>query len=167
MVLPTRLRYPVPMADTFDAIADPTRRRILQILNERGGAGEITAVDLSTELGVTPPTTARHLGVLREQGFVSVREEGRLRYFRLELTPFDDLRSWLSSFLGDELDERAAASDDDSTVFAAWAGADVGSTIGRALAERSHQARTVIQEASEKVTQVLPVVVARRLKPRA
>jgi ArsR family transcriptional regulator len=154
------------MADTFDAIADPTRRRILQVLNERGGAGEITVADLAVELGVTPPTTTRHLGILREQGFVSMREDGRLRYYRLELEPFDELRTWLSAFLGTEPDEDAAASHDDSTVFAAWAGADVGSTIGRALAERSHQARSVIQGASEKVTQVLPDAVTRRRRSK-
>jgi ArsR family transcriptional regulator len=171
MVLPTRLRYPVPMADIFDAIADTTRRRILDILNERGGAGEITAVDLAAELGVTPPTATRHLAVLREQGFVSAREEGRLRYFRLELEPFERLRSWTSSFVDEETDEETdeefVSSDHEATVFAAWAGADVGSTLGRVLAERSHHARSVIQGASERVTQVLPESVAWRRRSKS
>jgi ArsR family transcriptional regulator len=167
MVLPTRLRYPVPMADIFDAIADTTRRRILDILNERGGAGEITVVDLAAELGVTPPTATRHLAVLREQGLVSAREEGRLRYFRLELEPFERLRSWTSSFVDEETDEEFVSSDHDATVYAAWAGADVGSTLGRVLAERSHQARSVIQGASERVTQVLPESVAWRRRSKS
>lgn len=148
------------MADIFDAIADSTRRDILHILLERGGAGEITAADLAEQLGVTVPTVTRHLGVLRERSLVSSRDEGRIRYFHLELTPFEELREWLApfaelSFVGDDLagDPRVAGGDD-SAVFSAWAGTDVGSTIGRAVAERSYQARNVIQNASEKVTQV-------------
>jgi DNA-binding transcriptional ArsR family regulator len=160
------------MADNFDAIADSTRREILTILLERGGAGEITAADLAELLGVTTPTATKHLGVLRELGFVSSREEGRLKYFHLELTPFDELEAWLAPFVGseyapDEIESPATSDplelhDDGAAVFAAWSGTDVGATIGRAIADRSYQARTAIQGASEKVAQALPDSVTRR-----
>lgn len=150
------------MADTFDAIADSTRRDILRALLIRGGTGEISAAELAEQLGVTTPTVTRHLGVLRELGFVSAREEGRSKFFRLELAPFDELQSWLAPFVGEAYDGDPGASDDDSAVFSAWAGTDVGSTIGRAIADRSHQARTAFQGASEKVANALPDSVTKR-----
>lgn len=156
------------MADTFDAIADSTRRDILQILLERGGTGEISAADLAEQLGVTTPTATKHLGVLRELGFVEAREEGRTKYFSLRFAPFDALQAWLAPFVGDTADDDTATSrtdasdNDDTAVFSAWAGTDVGATIGRAIANRSHHARTVIQDASEKVTHALPDAVSRR-----
>jgi len=156
------------MADTFDAIADSTRREILQILLERGGTGEISAADLAALIGVTTPTATKHLGILRELGFVSAREEGRTKYFHLELAPFDALQSWLQPFVGDQYDTGPVSSADqnpeaDAALFSAWAGTDVGTNLGRALAERSHQARTAFHDASERVTHALPDAVTRRL----
>jgi len=150
------------MADNFDAIADSTRRDILHVLLIRGGTGEISAADLAEQVGVTTPTVTRHLGVLRELGFVSARDEGRSKFFRLELAPFDELQDWLAPFVGEAFDTGTGASDDDTAVFSAWAGADVGSTIGRAIADRSHQARTAFQGASEKVANALPDAVTKR-----
>lgn len=148
------------MADTFDAIADSTRREILQILLTRGGTGEISAADLAEELGVTVPTANRHLGVLRDLGFVAARDEGRSRYFCLQFAPFDELQQWLSAFVGEAYDGDPGSSDD-GAVFSAWAGTDVGSTIGRAIAGSSFRARTVIHGASEKVAGVLPDAVTK------
>jgi ArsR family transcriptional regulator len=159
------------MADIYTAIADSTRRDILSILLERAGAGEITAADLAEQLGVTLPTATKHLGVLREQGFVRVREEGRLRYFCLELAPFDSLQTWLRPFAGPDYgdDVTASAHDDgaESAVFSAWAGTDVASTIGRRLAERRYQAKSAIHDAQERVTNVLPDVVTRHWQNKA
>jgi ArsR family transcriptional regulator len=149
------------MADTFDAIADPTRRDILNALLGRGGTGEISAAELAEQIGVTTPTVTKHLGVLRELGFVAAREEGRSKYFSLQLAPFDELQAWLAPFVGDAYDAAPVASED-AVVFSAWAGTDVGSTIGRAIADRSHQARTAFQGASERVTGALPDAVTKR-----
>ena len=155
------------MADNFDAIADSTKREILQILLERGGTGEVSAADLAELLGVTTPTASKHLGVLRELGFVSAREEGRVRYFHLELAPFDELQAWLAPFVDDSYNTGPGSSADqasegDAAVFDAWAGSNVGTTLGRALADRSFRARSAVQGASEKVANVLPDSVTRR-----
>jgi len=149
------------MADTFDAIADSTRRDILHALLGRGGTGEISAAELAEQIGVTTPTVTKHLGVLRELGFVAAREEGRSKYFSLEFAPFDELQSWLAPFVGDGYDTVPVASED-AVVFSAWAGTDVGSTIGRAIADRSHRARTAFQGASERVSGALPDAVTKR-----
>jgi ArsR family transcriptional regulator len=155
------------MADIFSAIADSTRRDILHLLLERGGAGEVTAADLAELLGVTVPTVTKHLGVLREQRLVAVREEGRLRYFHLELEPFGELQDWLEPYVGDGLDTATTTEASGEEVFAAWAGTDLGATIGRSLADSSYRARTALHGASEKVTAALPDAVTRRWHPKA
>ena len=149
------------MADNFDAIADSTRRDILYVLLSRGGTGEISAAELAEQLGVTAPTATKHLGVLRDLGFVAAREEGRSKFFSLRFEPFDELQDWLAPFVG-EAYKGDPESSDDGAVFSAWAGADVGSSIGRAIADRSHQARTAFQGASDKVVGALPDSVTKR-----
>lgn len=90
---------------TLHALADPTRRGVVDLLRRRPRpAGEIAAA-----LEVTPPALSRHLRVLRRQGLV---EEGRddtdfrLRIYRLKPEPFAELQGWLrevESFWGDQL----------------------------------------------------------------
>jgi len=161
------------MADIFGVIADETRRQVLAVLLERyvsaeSETGEISVGDIVERLGLTQPTVSKHLRVLRDHGLVAVREDGQHRYYSLDSSPLEDVEDWLLPFLsadfddadfeGDELD----AAVDGSAVFAAWSGADVGDTIGRRIAEGSHQARSVIQDASEKVVNRLPKRLTRR-----
>ena len=154
------------MTDIFDVIADPTRRQLLTALRDSlatGGAGdhEIEVAEFVEALGVTRPTVVKHLGVLREAGLVIERTDATKRYFALDASPLEELEDWLVPFIGigghgdyaKELDE---ASGFDSAVFAAWSGADVGESIGRQLADRSHQALTVIHDATEKVSKRMP-----------
>ena len=154
------------MTDIFDVIADPTRRQLLTALRDSlatGGAGdhEIEVAEFVEALGVTRPTVVKHLGILREAGLVIERTDATKRYFALDASPLEELEDWLVPFIGigghgdyaKELDE---ASGFDSAVFAAWSGADVGESIGRQLADRSHQALTVIHDATEKVQKRLP-----------
>lgn len=153
------------MADIFDVIADPTRRQLLHALQVRlatpgPAGGEISVGELVDELGLTQPTVSKHLKVLRDHGLVTVREDGQHRYYRLDATPFVAVETWLSDYL--EPGSGAVPSDTDSAVFAAWAGADVGATIGRRIAEGSHQARTAIQDASGKVARRLPAPLRRK-----
>jgi DNA-binding transcriptional ArsR family regulator len=79
---------------TLAALADPTRRRIVELLRERPQrAGELAAAfDLSA------PAVSRHLRVLRRSGLVagrSVADDARLRVYELRRPPFTDLNAWL------------------------------------------------------------------------
>jgi DNA-binding transcriptional ArsR family regulator len=134
------------MADIFDVLADGTRRELLTRLQRRGG--EASVGELVTELGISQPTVSKHLKVLRDHGLVAVREEGQHRFYRLDTAPLAELESWLAPFSG----EAATTSDEASqTVFAAWAGAEVGDRVGRAAADTAHSARVALEAAQEKL----------------
>jgi DNA-binding transcriptional ArsR family regulator len=80
---------------TFAALADPTRRRVVELLrDEPKRAGDIAA-----GLGMSAPATSRHLRRLHRTGLVealSVEEDARLRIFRLRPEPFVELHDWLA-----------------------------------------------------------------------
>ena len=139
------------MADIFDVLADGTRRELLSRLERR--AGEVSVTELVTELGISQPTVSKHLKVLREHGLVAVREEGQHRYYRLDRAPLDEVEEWLAPFLDEGASRHQAGEDADagSTVFAAWAGAEVGDRVGRAAAETAHSARVALEAAQEKL----------------
>ena len=90
---------------TFTALADPTRRRVVELL--RGGA--LRAGELAEALSMSPPAMSRHLRVLRRAGLV--REDGlpddaRARVYRLERARIAELRGWLEeveAFWGEQL----------------------------------------------------------------
>jgi ArsR family transcriptional regulator len=157
------------MADIFDVVSDSTRRDLMQVLLERyvsteSENGEISVGDIVERLGLSQPTVSKHLKVLRDHGLVSVREDGQHRYYKLDSTPLEELEDWLIPYLSADFDDDDFIVDDGgSAVFAAWSGADVGDTIGRRVAEGTHQARAVIHDTSEKVAQRLPTVVRKRL----
>jgi DNA-binding transcriptional ArsR family regulator len=93
-------------ADVFNAVAEPRRREILDVL----AGGERAVNDLVRLLGLAQPQVSKHLRVLREVGAVEVREQGRQRLYRLNghaLKPIHDWvkdyeRTWSERF--DELD---------------------------------------------------------------
>lgn len=73
------------------AIADPTRRRIVELLAVR----ERTAGELVDEFDMTAPAISQHLNVLREAGLVTTRTQGQSRIQSLNPTGLDDLEAWL------------------------------------------------------------------------
>jgi DNA-binding transcriptional ArsR family regulator len=73
------------------AIADPTRRRIVELLAVR----ERTAGELVSEFDLSAPAISQHLKVLREAGLVTVRPEGQSRVQALNPAGFGDLEAWL------------------------------------------------------------------------
>lgn len=156
------------MADIFDVISDPTRRDIMNVLLQRYVAadsetGEISVGDLVDRLELTQPTVSKHLKVLRDHGLVSVREDGQHRYYRLDATPLEEIEDWLIPYLSADYDDDGfEPADGGPGAFAAWAGADVGETIGRRVAEATHQASTVIHDVGEQVTKRLPKQFRRR-----
>ncbi len=145
------------MADIFDVISDPTRRDILQALLERYVAaesetGEISVGDLVEHLGLSQPTVSKHLKVLRDHGLVVVREDGQHRYYRLDATPLEVVEDWLIPYLSADFDDESYEGDaSGQAIFSAWAGADVGETIGRRVAEGAHQARTVAEQVTRRI----------------
>ncbi len=80
-------------SDAFHAVADPTRRTMLERLLP-DGTGR-TAGQLGADLGLTQPTISQHLKVLREAGLVSVRDEGRCRIYQLRLEPLSTVHEWV------------------------------------------------------------------------
>jgi DNA-binding transcriptional ArsR family regulator len=78
----------------LEALADPTRRRIVELLVE----GERSAGDLAAHFETSRPGISRHLRVLREQGLVHARDEGRRRLYSLDLEPFVELDEWLERY---------------------------------------------------------------------
>jgi DNA-binding transcriptional ArsR family regulator len=80
--------------DAFNAVAEPRRRQILEIL----AAGERSVSDLVAALGLAQPLVSKHLRVLREVGLVRVREEGRQRLYRLEGGPLRPIHEWVGGF---------------------------------------------------------------------
>jgi DNA-binding transcriptional ArsR family regulator len=79
---------------TFEVLAEPTRRRILDLLRERPRlVGE-----LSAELGVSQPGTSKHLRVLREAGLVKVRAEAQRRWYELDPAPLAEVDAWLAPY---------------------------------------------------------------------
>ena len=73
------------------AIADPTRRRIIELLAVR----ERTAGELVEEFDVSAPAISQHLNVLRDAGLITTRAEGQSRIQALNPHGFDDLEAWL------------------------------------------------------------------------
>ena len=81
-------------ADTFNAVAEPRRREILEVLV----GGERPVNDLVHVLGLAQPQVSKHLRVLREVGAVDVREDGRQRLYRLNGDALRPMHEWLKQF---------------------------------------------------------------------
>jgi DNA-binding transcriptional ArsR family regulator len=80
----------------FAALADPTRRRLLELL----AAGERSAGELAAEFDISRPGVSRHLRVLREAGLVRARGEGQRRLYSVDPGPLDEVDAWLARWRG-------------------------------------------------------------------
>ncbi|MCB0067752.1 MAG: winged helix-turn-helix transcriptional regulator, partial [Caldilineaceae bacterium] len=78
-------------SDVFNAVAEPQRRQILDLLAQ----GELSVNDIADALGVRQPQASKHLRVLREVGLVSVREEGKQRFYRLHGAGLKPIHDWV------------------------------------------------------------------------
>ena len=90
--------------DGFTALADPTRREIVDML----AGGEKDAGTIASYFPVTKPAISRHLAVLREVGMVTVRSDGQRRIYSIRAEGLHDVDRWLSryrSFWSDRLDD--------------------------------------------------------------
>ena len=81
-------------ADVFNAVAEPRRRQILDVL----AGGERPVNDLVPLLGLAQPQVSKHLRVLREVGAVDVREDGRQRLYRLNGHALRPIHDWVKAY---------------------------------------------------------------------
>ena len=81
-------------ADAFNAVAEPRRRQILDVLS----GGELPVNDVVQLLGLAQPQVSKHLRVLREVGAVDVREDGRQRFYRLNGEALRPIHDWVKDF---------------------------------------------------------------------
>ncbi len=79
--------------DTFQALADPTRREIVALLAK----GERTAGEIFARFDIADPTVSRHLKVLRESGLIAFRQQAQSRIYRLEPDALDETRQWMQA----------------------------------------------------------------------
>jgi DNA-binding transcriptional ArsR family regulator len=80
----------------LEALADPTRRTIVELLAEQ----ELSAGQLAARFETSRPAVSRHLRVLREQGLVQARPEGRRRLYSLDPEPLLELDEWVTRYRG-------------------------------------------------------------------
>jgi DNA-binding transcriptional ArsR family regulator len=98
------------MDATLDALADPTRRRIVELL----GQSPMRAGAVASQFTLAAPTVSRHLRVLRKAGLIEelrVDDDARVKLYRLRHEPLGDLTAWLDqvqAFWRDQLDAFAA-----------------------------------------------------------
>jgi DNA-binding transcriptional ArsR family regulator len=81
-------------ADAFNAVAEPRRRQILDVL----AGGERPVNDVVRVLGLAQPQVSKHLRVLREVGVVDVREQGRRRLYRLNGYALKPIHDWVKGY---------------------------------------------------------------------
>jgi DNA-binding transcriptional ArsR family regulator len=81
-------------ADAFNAIAEPQRRQILEVLK----LGERPVLDLAEELRIAQPNLSKHLRVLREVRLVRVREVGKQRLYGLDARGLRPIHEWVGGF---------------------------------------------------------------------
>ena len=81
-------------ADAFNAVAEPRRRQILDVLT----GGELAVNDVVDRLGLSQPQVSKHLRVLREVGAVDVREDGRQRFYRLNGEALKPIHDWIARY---------------------------------------------------------------------
>ncbi len=82
--------------NALEALADPTRRRIVELLAD----GERSAGELASHFRTSRPGVSRHLRVLREQGLVRTRSEAQRRLYSLDPAPLAELDAWLERYRG-------------------------------------------------------------------
>ena len=82
------------MATALGAVAEPTRRRILDLLlDQPRRVGELVSL-----LGLSQPGVSKHLRVLRQAGLVAVRPEGQHRVYELRTEPLAEIDAWLAPY---------------------------------------------------------------------
>ncbi|MEH2071526.1 MAG: metalloregulator ArsR/SmtB family transcription factor [Nostoc sp.] len=85
---------PAASADVFVAIADPTRRALLDLLRD----GEQPVKELAQPFAMSLPAISQHLQILCEAGLVQMRKAGRQRFYRLNPEPLKQISEWIADY---------------------------------------------------------------------
>jgi DNA-binding transcriptional ArsR family regulator len=94
--------------DPFDALGDPNRRALVELLR----SGDRSVRELADELPISRPAVSRHLRVLKEAGLVTDRAEGTRRLYRLHDEGIDAVRAYLMEVWGDAANRFRLAAED-------------------------------------------------------
>ena len=86
------------LQETIKALADPTRRRILELLKK----GPLSAGELGKEFDMTGATMSHHLSILKKAGLVQDNKKGAFIYYEINTSVMEDLLSWVVSFMGEK-----------------------------------------------------------------
>jgi DNA-binding transcriptional ArsR family regulator len=92
------------VARALDALGDPTRRAVLELLRD----GERSVREITDDTEVSQPAVSQHLRVLRDAGLVTVRPVGTRRLYRVQPDGLSALRAWVDGFWDDALGAFAA-----------------------------------------------------------
>jgi DNA-binding transcriptional ArsR family regulator len=93
--------------DTFTALAEPTRRNILEML---AASGNLSATDIYKKFKTSPPAISQHLKVLREANLVRVEKRAQKRIYYINPEPMRELEKWIKQFAAN-MEERYQALD--------------------------------------------------------
>ena len=83
-----------PILDTFQVIADPSRRKMLKLLSK----DSLTINSLAENFDMSRPAVSKHVRILYSAGFISIRDIGRERHCTLKQDGFNELQDWISYF---------------------------------------------------------------------
>ena len=84
--------------DTFKALSDKTRRKILETLKD----GRLTAGEIAAHFNMTAATVSHHLAVLRDSGLISDEKVGKHIYYELNMSVVDEILRWISGLGGEQ-----------------------------------------------------------------
>jgi DNA-binding transcriptional ArsR family regulator len=84
----------------FEVLADPVRRRILEMLGKKEMASGEVVEAIGAEFGITQAAVSQHLKVLRESGFAQVRAEAQRRFYAVDAAGLQAIDAWIGQFRG-------------------------------------------------------------------
>lgn len=142
---------PVAIDELFSALAEPTRRRILEELKD-----EALAVGMLVErLEISQPTVSKHLKVLREASLVTMSAQGQRRIYTLSVSAIEELGQWCAGFLPEpapvaepeqiQTDSHVAELDTANPAGIPAAAQQLGRTVGRRLEHVTGRAHEIIE----------------------
>lgn len=86
------------MNEVFKALADPTRRKILDLLKDR----DLSAGEIADKFSMTKPSISNHLSILKKANLVLVEKKGQFMIYSLHTTLFQDVIKWMLQLKGDQ-----------------------------------------------------------------